>query len=130
MLHAERSFIRAFSFLLYAILLTQAAAVGAGDPESPLPISPTNLLLNPGLDFHAFENSRQGQAVAYRSGAVACWDQEAYGDCEVFRAPRVIALRPRWPVDNVVVIHAGKRFSQFNSQQNKDNQCCIKFDGR
>jgi hypothetical protein len=44
---------------------------------------------------------------------VPCWDQNAYRDCEVYRAPRVTAMRPRFPVESVVVIHPGKRLSQF-----------------
>jgi len=90
--------------------LVQLAAAAALAAEPP---TPQNLLLNPGLRFHSFQNSRQGQADAYRSGAVPCWDQDAYGDCEVFRATRQTALRPKFPVEAVVVIHPGKRFSQF-----------------
>lgn len=75
---------------------------------------PTNLLLNPNFGFHCFDNSRTGAAACFRFGAVACWSQEAYGDAEVYRASRATAFRPRFPVDNVVVIHPGKRFCQFS----------------
>ena len=74
---------------------------------------PMNLLLNPGFGFHSLERGPAGAAASFCSGAVACWDQDAYRDAEVYRAPRVTAFRPRFPVDNVVVIHPGKQFSQF-----------------
>ncbi|MBI3944863.1 MAG: SGNH/GDSL hydrolase family protein [Armatimonadetes bacterium] len=86
--------------------------VGAETLPPPAP-QPTNLLLNPGFGFHSFESPRSGTPSAYQSGAVACWDQEAHRDAEVFRAPRAKAFRPRFPVDNVVVLHPGKRLSQF-----------------
>lgn len=73
-----------------------------------------NLLLNPELSFHCFDNSRSGLAPSFRSGSMACWDQEAYGDAEAYRAPRVNVFRPRFTVDNVAVIHAGKRLYQFS----------------
>jgi len=74
----------------------------------------TNLLLNPALNFHSFENSRTGQGVEFKAGAVACWDQEAYGDAEAYRATRQTEFRPSFAVDNVVVIHPGKSLHQFS----------------
>ncbi|HXT59021.1 MAG TPA: SGNH/GDSL hydrolase family protein [Pirellulales bacterium] len=73
-----------------------------------------NLLLNPALGFHSFDNSRQGATDSAHSGAVACWNQDAYGDAEVFRAPRIKNFRTAFPVENVVVLHPGKRFYQFS----------------
>jgi hypothetical protein len=90
-------------------LLLLATGVGAVDAPAPV-----NLLLNPAFGYHSFANSRTGQAASFRSGAVAGWNQDAYGDAEVYRAPRVSAFRPRFPVENVVVIHPGKRFHQFS----------------
>jgi hypothetical protein len=95
--------------LLVLLSLLVPAALTAAD----LP-APRNLLLNPDLGFHAFANSRTGLAASYRSGSVACWNQDAYSDAEGYRAPRVTAFRPRFPVDGVVAIHPGKRFYQFS----------------
>lgn len=72
-----------------------------------------NLLLNSQFSFQSFDNSRSGQAQAFRTGSVPFWDQESYGDAEVFRAPRNGAFRPRFPVEGVVVLHPGKTLSQF-----------------
>ncbi len=72
-----------------------------------------NLLLNPDFSFHAFDSARTGRAESYRSGAVPCWTQDAYGDATVTRAPRVGGFRTRFPVDGVVSLAPGKRFSQF-----------------
>ncbi|MDD2708141.1 MAG: hypothetical protein PHV34_09040 [Verrucomicrobiae bacterium] len=74
---------------------------------------PVNLLCNPGFAFHSFDGSRTGAAASFRSGAVPGWNQNAYKDAEVFRAPKIGAFRPRFMVDNAVVIHPGKRFGQF-----------------
>jgi hypothetical protein len=106
---------------LAACALAFRAAAADGQPgvaspaEAPaLPTSPPlNLLLNPGLDFHAFESARTGKATAFRSGEIPGWDQNAYRDAEVYRAPQVREFRPLFPVDNLVVIHPGKRLSQF-----------------
>ncbi len=76
-------------------------------------LPPTNLLLNPSLNFHSFENSRTGQSAEFKSGAIACWNQDAYGDAEVYRATRQTAFRPIFAVDNVVVLHPGKSLHQF-----------------
>jgi len=73
-----------------------------------------NLLLNPALNFHSFENSRSGQGVEYKAGAIPCWDQEAYGGAEAYRAARQTAFRPSFAVDNAVVIHPGKSLHQFS----------------
>lgn len=75
--------------------------------------APRNLLLNSALGFHCFTNSRTGGAPSFHAGTVACWNQDAYGDAEAYRATRTTALRPTLPVENVVVIHPGKRFHQF-----------------
>ncbi|MGE0760648.1 MAG: hypothetical protein AB7O38_26790, partial [Pirellulaceae bacterium] len=72
-----------------------------------------NLLLNPGFQFHSFANSRRGEPLAWQSGSVPYWDQDAYGDCQVCRAGRVTEFRPQWAVDGVVRIRPGKRLSQF-----------------
>lgn len=74
----------------------------------------TNLLLNPALNFHSFDNSRSGQGAEFKAGAIACWDQEAYGDAEAYRATRQTEFRPSFAVDNVVVIHPGKSLHQFS----------------
>lgn len=73
-----------------------------------------NLLLNPGFNFHSVDNSRTGAAASFRSGSVPCWNQDAYGEAEAYRATRGTAFRPKFPVDNVVVVHPGKRFYQFS----------------
>ena len=91
-----------------SVLLWGSGAAGAA--EAPAAV---NLLLNSRFAFHSFDNSRTGTAASYRAGAVPCWDQEAYGDAEVWRSPRAKGCRPRFPVENVVVLHPGKRFSQF-----------------
>ena len=96
------------------LLWLGCVALAAGQvyaAEAPVPM---NLLLNPNLGFHSFDNSRKGTAQSCRSGAVACWDEDAYGDIEVLRAPRVKEFRPRFPVDGVVKIKPGKRFYQFS----------------
>lgn len=88
----------------------------AQDKPDPVPADnsvPRNLLLNSSLGFHCFTNSRTGRAPSFNAGAVAGWNQDAYGDAEAYRAARTTALRPTLPVDNVVVIHPGKRFYQF-----------------
>jgi hypothetical protein len=78
------------------------------------PAPRTNLLLNPEFRFHAFDNSRDGNARSYCSGSVPCWNQDAYGDAAVWRATRTTALRPRFPVESVVRIGPGKRLYQFS----------------
>jgi len=97
---------RMLTAILAGLLL---ALPGAADDAPPA----MNLLLNPSLAFHSFDNSRTGKAACYTSGAVPCWDQDAYGDAEVFRATRQTEFRPPMPVPNVVAIHPGKRFRQF-----------------
>ncbi len=94
-------------------LFLACLALGA-DPQLESSPPSGNLLLNPGFGFHCFENSRKGTTDSAHSGAVACWNQEAYGDAEVFRAPRVKNFRTAFPVENIVVIHPGKRFYQFS----------------
>jgi hypothetical protein len=101
------------SLLLCTQLLLQFVRAVPEDSSSIAMGPPINLLLNSTLGFHCFENSRKGENATFRSGAVACWDQDAYGDCEAYRASRVPVFRPLIPVDNVVVIHPGKLFSQF-----------------
>ncbi|MBX7207213.1 MAG: SGNH/GDSL hydrolase family protein [Verrucomicrobiaceae bacterium] len=72
-----------------------------------------NLLLNPSLDFHCFDNSRTGQGAEFKSGSIAYWDHAAYGDAEAYRAARQTAFRPPFAVPNVAVIHPGKSLHQF-----------------
>lgn len=109
-MHPQRRTLAALSLLACLTWwLPLSAAVAADAGGGP----PVNLLLNPGLGFHALENSRKGQGSAGQSGAVPCWDHDAYRDCEATRAPKVTAMRPRFPVESVVVIHPGKRLSQF-----------------
>ncbi len=95
------------SFLLRSSLAALAFAVAAQAQTA------TNLLLNPALNFHSFDNSRAGTAAEYKAGAIACWDQAAYGDAEAYRAARQTALHTSFAVDNVVVIHPGKSLHQF-----------------
>lgn len=90
--------------LLAAIFIFAAAARAQ---------TPANLLLNPALDFHCFENSRTGQGAEFKSGSIACWNQNAYGDAEAWRAARQTAFRSSFATDNVVVIHPGKTLHQF-----------------
>ena len=73
----------------------------------------TNLLLNPALNFHCLDNSRSGQGAEFKSGSIACWNQETYGDAEAVRAARQAVFRTSFAVDNVVVIHPGKSMHQF-----------------
>jgi len=73
-----------------------------------------NLLLNPEFRFHSFTNSRTGKAESFRSGSVACWNEEKYGDAEAYRSSRIAAFRPRFPIEGVVVLHPGKNIHQFS----------------
>lgn len=43
-----------------------------------------NFPLNPGFEFLSFTSSWSGDRCGYRSGSVACRDQDAYGDVEGF----------------------------------------------
>lgn len=102
--------------LLWLIIASVWGIVGLGQAASPTPphgSSQFNLLVNGAFNFHAFENSRKGEASAGKSGSVACWDQDAYRDCEVFRSPGVVSFVPSFPTEGVVVIHPGKSLSQF-----------------
>lgn len=72
-----------------------------------------NLLLNPSFAFHSFDGSRTGVAGTFRSGSVACWNTETYGDIEVVRSTRTTALRTQYPTDGVVRLRPGKKLSQF-----------------
>lgn len=72
-----------------------------------------NLFLNPDFEYLPFASSRTGNRTGYHAGSIACWNQDAYGDAEAWRAARNGLFRPVIPVNNVVVIHAGKRLSQF-----------------
>jgi len=98
---------RLLTGILAAVLL---ASPSFAEDDRP----PRNLLLNSSLGFHCFANSRTGRADCFQAGAVACWNQDAYGDAEVCRATRTQALRPVFPVENVVAIHPGKRLYQFS----------------
>ncbi|HVW38195.1 MAG TPA: SGNH/GDSL hydrolase family protein [Pirellulales bacterium] len=91
------------AILIATCLLAGGDVTGAGG----------NLLLNPALRFHSFDNSRSGVTDSAHSGAVACWNQDAYGDAEVFRAPRIKTFHTILPVENVVLLHPGKHFRQF-----------------
>jgi hypothetical protein len=93
--------------VVIAFLLAAAPAWADGPDRG-------NLLVNPAFRFHAFTNSREGKAASYTSGEIACWNQDAYGGAEVCRAARTAAFRPRFPVENLVVIHPGKRLYQFS----------------
>lgn len=95
--------------LLLLLLVLVPAALPAADLSSP-----RNLLLNSDLGFHSFANSRTGTANSYRSGSVAGWNQDAYGEAEGYRGPRVAGFRTRIPVEGAVVLHPGKRFYQFS----------------
>lgn len=95
-------------WLALIIVLLASPALSADAPPR------VNLLLNPAFRFHAFDNSRTGNARSYTSGSIACWNQDAYGDAEVWRATRTTALRPRFPVESVVLIHPGRRLYQFS----------------
>jgi len=93
--------------LALVILLATVPAAAVDAPPA------VNLLLNPTLDFYSFIDSRTGKAEAWHAGSVACWNQDAYGDVDACRAPRVSLFRPAMPVANVVAIQPGKRFYQF-----------------
>jgi hypothetical protein len=95
--------------ILNQAILIAACLLAGGDTS----VAGGNLLLNPALRFHSFDNSRSGVTDSAHSGAVACWNQDAYGDAEVYRAPRIKNFRPIFPVENVVVLHPGKHFHQF-----------------
>lgn len=75
--------------------------------------SADNRLLNSDFSFSSFNDSRTAQATGFRSGSVPYWDQEAYGDAEVYRAPKNPVARPLVPVDGVVVLQPGKSLRQF-----------------
>lgn len=72
-----------------------------------------NRLVNPGFQFSSFNDSRTAKATGFRSGSIPFWDQEAYGDAEVYRAPKNPVARPQAPVDGVVVLQPGKSLRQF-----------------
>lgn len=95
-------------FLMALAVLLAAAPAWAGTAADRV-----NLLVNPAFRFHAFTNSREGKPASYSSGAIAGWNQDAYGSAEVSRATRTEALHTRFAVENVVVIHPGKRLYQF-----------------
>ena len=72
-----------------------------------------NLLLNGGFHFQSFGNSRSADRDEFKSGSVPFWEEENYGDAEVYRAPRNGVFTPQFPVDGVVVLHPGKSIWQF-----------------
>ncbi|MDB5392149.1 MAG: hypothetical protein JWM11_7795 [Planctomycetaceae bacterium] len=92
------------SALVTLILLTSFSNISLGAE---------NLLLNADFAFHSFDSSRTGAPGTYRSGAVPCWNSDSYGDIEVWRSTRTTQLRMAFPVDGVVKLRPGKRFSQF-----------------
>ncbi|MBX7207184.1 MAG: SGNH/GDSL hydrolase family protein [Verrucomicrobiaceae bacterium] len=96
--------------MLCRILTLLFVSLSAG---SAIAQSPSNLLLNPALNFHCFTNSRTGEGAEFKSGSIACWDVATYGDAEAYRAARQQVFRPGFAVDNVMVIHPGKSVSQF-----------------
>ncbi|MCC7492739.1 MAG: hypothetical protein IT204_10345 [Fimbriimonadaceae bacterium] len=72
-----------------------------------------NLLLNPDFSFHSFDNSRSGNATAWRSGSVPCWQSDGYDQVQVQRGPRVSGWRTAFPVDGVAQIRPGRRLAQL-----------------
>jgi len=74
-----------------------------------------NLLLNASFRFLSLESSRCGEPQTFRSGAIPFWDQDGYGDAEVFRGPGNPVARTTIPVDGVVVLHPGKSIRQFQT---------------
>jgi hypothetical protein len=101
------------TWLLLALAIVVTTQARAAEPANDADGGRFNLLVNGAFNFHSFENSRLGEPTAGKSGSVACWDQAAYRDCEVFRATGVTEFLPRYPVEGVVVIHPGKSLSQF-----------------
>lgn len=57
---------RAFVLPLPLLLSASSSASESGNPM--------NLLLNPGFEFHAFENYRHGRVVSFESHNVAFWN--------------------------------------------------------
>jgi hypothetical protein len=72
-----------------------------------------NLLLNADFQFQSFTPSRTGKSEGFKAGSVPFWDQNAYGDVEVYRAPMNPVAPPTEPVDGVVVLKPGKSLRQF-----------------
>lgn len=73
----------------------------------------SNRLLNPNFQFSSFNDTRTGKATGFRSGSIPFWDQDAYGDAEVYRSPGNPVAPPRLPVDGVVILQPGKSLRQF-----------------
>lgn len=74
-----------------------------------LAVAGDNLLQNPGFEFHAFVNHREGKAVSYTGNTVAFWRHGDYGDITVTRESQVAAeKRPSYSVHNLVSIRPGK----------------------
>lgn len=73
-----------------------------------------NLLQNPGFEFHAFVNHREGKAVSHTANTVAFWRHADYGDITVTRESQAAAeKRPPYSVHNLVSIRPGKKLWQF-----------------
>ncbi len=104
---------RLITQLCVLVGIAAGSCVVAAEPKVTASTASQNLLVNGEFNFHSFENSRYGDATSGKSGSVAGWDQFAYGDCEVFRAPSVTQFKPRFPIEGIVVIHPGKTLSQF-----------------
>ncbi len=79
-----------------------------------LAVAGDNLLQNPGFEFHAFVNHREGKAVSYTGNTVAFWRHGDYGDITVTRESQVaVEKRPPYSVHNLVSIRPGKKLWQF-----------------
>ncbi len=73
-----------------------------------------NLLQNPSFDFQAFSPHRDGRAGSFKSGNVAFWNTDAWGDVEVMRESHVDKkVRPSFSTHNLVQIQPGKKLWQF-----------------
>ena len=83
-------------------------------PDTSLTADNMNLLLNPHLDFHAFENHRLGRRESFESHNVAFWNCSAWGDITVMREAHVPAqIRPSFSTHNLLSIAPGKKVWQF-----------------
>lgn len=79
----------------------------------PVLAEPQNLLINCDFQFLSFDASRTAASQSHTTGSVPFWDQEAYGDADVWRGPFNPVGRTTVPVDGVVVLHPGKSLRQF-----------------
>ncbi|HWL52827.1 MAG TPA: hypothetical protein VNQ90_10345 [Chthoniobacteraceae bacterium] len=93
-----------------SLLLVAMMAIPAGLFASA---TTDNLLLNGEFGFSSFSASRGSRRSVPSSGSVPYWDQAAYGDAEVVRAPANDVFRPAFPVDGVVRLQPGKSLRQL-----------------